>query len=234
MAPSTQARYLANVVSHPPTVELRGPLVDELVSFESLAEDFKFALKAALELRSRLPLEVLGPLENLDTVAFALWISLAVAYGRCFKQGKRYAAARSLPGLPTLQLEQAHRDILELRDKHLAHQPQESPGEQNLTRLIIEPFALPQPKLTVHTIGAKATIAGNPAFLEPWIELLRLRVDQCEERIEALIKEIGDLAASNTAQDLLRLAGQGRPLRIERPAVADPSADGRPDDHRDS
>ena len=206
------------MAAHPPAVELRGPLVDELTAFESLAEDFKFALKAGLELKSRLPMEVMGvPLEKVDTVAYSLWISLAVAYGRCFKQGKRYAAARSLPTPPTLQLQQAHRDLLELRDEHLAHQPQESIGERNSTRLIIEPFALPQPKLTVHTIGVKATIAGNPMFLDPWIELLRLRVDQTETRIAALMKEIGDLAAKNTADDLLKLASQGRALRIERP-----------------
>ena len=34
----------------PLAVELRGPLIDEVTAFQSLAEDFNFALRAAKEL----------------------------------------------------------------------------------------------------------------------------------------------------------------------------------------
>jgi hypothetical protein len=201
----------------PLAVELRGPLIDELTAFQSLAEDFKFALRAADELKARLPQHVNRvPLSEVDTIAYALWISLVATYGRCFNQGQRYAAARSLPRLPTLQLDQAHRDILELRDEHIAHFPRNSRAEQSLTRLIVEPFALPHPKLTVYTVGAKTTIPGSPDFLTAWIDLLRLRVDQAEERINAISEEVHSMVAPNSVEEMLALADKGRPLRLEQ------------------
>lgn len=184
---------MANQPSHP-VVDLQGPLLDELVTFASLVEDFRFALRALDELRSRLPLEAMGvPFDTVDTVAYALWNSLVATCGRCFDRG----GATRPPGVCQNRRRCSFSRCTEtslssdgsmLATSHAIHAVSTASWASSSNR-----SRSPRPRLTVHTVGFKVIIPGNPDFLGPHRDLLLKRIEEAQQRFNAASLEVNRL-----------------------------------------
>jgi len=102
------------------TVPLDAPAAQILADDAGIIQDLQFVIECC----KRLLAELDKPAADRDPVVpQALWVAALVAYGRCFKQGKRFGlSSEDVAGLP-LQGEviKYHRWLLEERDKHTAH-----------------------------------------------------------------------------------------------------------------
>jgi len=99
-------------------VPITGPTAQRLADLVGVDRDLLWVAKACTELCAR------DSLVPRDEIALqGIHDAALIRYGRCFKEGKRKAfqiPAQWIADLPE-ELQRVHRDVLNLRDKHIAH-----------------------------------------------------------------------------------------------------------------
>jgi len=99
-------------------VKLTGPEADRLADMAGVHQDLRMVAATAAQLSRRLQAKApdMHVLEAMHDLAI-------IRYGRCYKSGVRdaFPIPQKWIGALSGQLRQAHRDFLDLRDKHIAH-----------------------------------------------------------------------------------------------------------------
>lgn len=138
-----------------------------------------------------------------------------VRYARCFTSGRRLKLDES--SVPS-QLVDAHRAVLELRNRHVAH-PINDFEHGSVTIQVVEP---PSPRKIHHVGMGVSHLAGfNPPRADELIELcdgllasLRPRIEELRVEVEARVKALNlDEVYSWTEFTLKVPSGKQRPYR---------------------
>ena len=155
MAPQNPDRYLQ--------LGLKGKMAGNIADLQSLLGDIPFARACAKAYVERIEQDApAGP--EADLLKRALWTACCISYRRVFAKGKGHLhpqKPRTRPGenftaaLTPEQLE-AHNQVLETADKHIAHRVGEL--EQVRVTALLNPPPLPRavvgvPTEVVHCVG---------------------------------------------------------------------------------
>jgi hypothetical protein len=116
-----------------PQVTAIGSLADEFRAYTSLETDMASVQQLIRALLARPSID--DPGED-DPIASALWDTAVIAYGRCFKQGRRKGYVNRI--VVPVEHRQVHDWLLGVRDEHVAHLSQNSLGEQSKAVLLLE------------------------------------------------------------------------------------------------
>ncbi len=196
------------------SIVVTGDAADEAAYLESLVQDLSFTRRALDELGHRAIKPIAGqPIEDVDTVAIALWHAAAIAYGRCFGTGKRMAVSRAL--IPTESgLLKAHQDLLDWRRSHIAHLDRAADLEDLRTVVDLNTSSIEG------KVAIRVSVEGNKALLPSPAEVRTYRalIDDVLGRAARLkadaFTKIENAIKADGGRDLARLAREGGSIRL--------------------
>lgn len=129
-----------------------GRLVDRVLHLESIRRDLVFARDAIERLLANMPAPV-RDIDDFDVGDVALFQAAAIAYGRCFGTGLRYAAAIDL--VPIGEHRQWHDLLLRVRGEHIAHNIRGTSHELTKAVVLVNVTARDELLVTVQIRGSK-------------------------------------------------------------------------------
>ncbi len=191
-----------------PQVGIIGARADEYAAFESLSRDFHSVGVLLGELLVRPSID--EP-QSADPVAGALWSAAVVAYGRCFKQGRRKGFMNRVAVEPGDKA--FHGWVLAIRDQHVAHLDQKGAGEQS--RVIVALDGLHQRGAEGVVLLFMSLIHPERAAIEAFRGVAGRLEAQTRREAERLGRQILDIAQSIPAAELYAASRTGRALRLD-------------------